>query len=74
MKRVQANEENVENMPKITLYESMRIIQARDPKQCAARILKGKVGRIKKYGVHSRWSLEEEMPVRFCKFPLERSL
>jgi hypothetical protein len=38
------------------------IFPARGPKQCVVRILTGKVDRIIKHGVQSRWSLEEEMP------------
>ena len=47
---------------------------ARDPKECVAvRILKGKAERIIKNGVHSRWSLEEEMLDWICRRSCARS-
>ena len=47
---------------KIDINRLKVILPARDPKQCVVRILKGKVEGIKQHGVHSRRSLEEEMP------------
>ena len=56
------------------------IIPARDTKQCVVeknqwlQASKTRATLVMKHGgVHSRWSLEEEK-VRFCKFPVRRSL